>query len=254
MILNHSNSCNFMAIKENSCHILSSITIKLQKTIIETTADGSHTLFVPDLNEHYHSTHGALQESELVFIQNGLQHIPACIKEINVLEVGFGTGLNALLSVIEAKKQKRKINYVAIEPEPVEKEILEQLNFVSVIGGTEAIGYYKKIQEAGWIYPVILSDYFIINKIQARLEDISLRDEQFHLIYFDAFGPDVQPELWTEKVFAQLYKCLKPEGILVTYSCKGTVKRALKAAGFETEKLPGPAGKREVLRATKKRN
>jgi len=223
----------------------------LQEIILQITADGSHTLFVPGLNEHYHSTHGALQESELVFIENGLHHIPACIKEINLLEVGFGTGLNALLTVLEAKKQRRKINYVAIEPEPVAEEIIEKLNYAEIIGSTEAAGYFKKIREAGWRYPEFLSDYFIISKIQSQLQDVTLRDEQFHLVFFDAFGPDVQPELWTEQVFAQLYKCLKPDGILVTYSCKGIVKRALKAAGFTIEKLPGPAGKREVLRAMK---
>ncbi len=223
----------------------------MKEIILQTTSDGSHTLFVPGLNEHYHSTNGALQESELVFIQNGLHHLAVCLKEINVLEVGFGTGLNALLTVLEAKKQRRKINYVAVEPQPVDAEILEKLNFASLIGGTEAQGYYKKLHESSWTYPAFLSDYFILSKIQAKLEDITLRDEQFHLIYFDAFGPDVQPELWTEEIFTKLYKCMKPGGILVTYSCKGTVKRALKAAGFSIEKLPGPVGKREVLRAVK---
>jgi tRNA U34 5-methylaminomethyl-2-thiouridine-forming methyltransferase MnmC len=226
----------------------------LNKHTLQTTADGSHTLFVAELNEHYHSTNGALQESELVFINNGLHHLAVCLKEINVLEVGFGTGLNALLTVIEAKKQKRKINYVAIEPEPVDAGIIEQLNYASVIGSTEATGYFKKLHEASWTHPAFLSDYFIINKIQAKLEEITLRDEQFNLVFFDAFGPVVQPELWTEAIFTQLFKCLKPGGILVTYSCKGTVKRALKAAGFTIEKLPGPAGKREVLRATKEKN
>jgi len=225
----------------------------LDKILLETTADGSHTLFVPGLNEHYHSTNGALQESELVFIHNGLHHIPECIKEINLLEIGFGTGLNALLTELEAKKQRRKINYVAVEPEPIDQEILEKLNYASVIGGTEAMGYFKKLHTSGWTYPEFLSDYFIISKLQARLQDINLRDEQFHLVFFDAFGPGVQPELWTEEIFAQLFKCLKPDGILVTYSCKGTVKRALKSAGFTIEKLPGPAGKREVLRAMKSR-
>lgn len=223
----------------------------MKKIILETTADGSHTLFVPELNEHYHSTNGALQESKLVFIQNGLLHVPACVKEINVLEVGFGTGLIALLTVLEAKKERRKINYVAIEPEPVNPQFISQLNYADVIGGTEATGYFKKLHEAGWVYPSFLSDYFIINKIQARLEDVSLRDSQFNLVYFDAFGPEVQPELWSDEIFTQLYNCMKPDGILVTYSCKGTVKRALKVAGFTVEKLPGPAGKREVLRAMK---
>lgn len=226
----------------------------MQKKKLQITDDGSHTLFVPDLNEHYHSTHGALQESELVFIHNGLHHIPACIKDINLLEVGFGTGLNALLTVIEAKKQRMKVNYVAVEPEPLAEDIIEMLNYTSVIGGTEAAGYYKKIHEAGWIYPSFLSDYFIISKIQSRLQEVTLRDEQFHLVYFDAFGPEVQPEIWTKDIFTQLYKCMKPDGILVTYSCKGTVKRSMEAAGFTIEKLPGPVGKREVLRATKKRS
>lgn len=223
----------------------------MKDIILELTADGSHTLFVPKLNEHYHSVNGALQESKQVFINNGLHHLPACLKEINILEIGFGTGLNALLTVLEAKKQRRKINYVAIEPEPVDLKIIDQLNYASQIGGTEAAGYFKKLHDAGWVYPGFLSDYFIISKIQARLEDITLSDEKFHLVYFDAFGPEVQPELWTEQIFVKLFKCLKPDGVLVTYSCKGTVKRAMKAVGFTIEKLPGSAGKREVLRAVK---
>ena len=223
----------------------------MKKIILQTTTDGSHTLFVPELNEHYHSVNGALQESQQVFIQNGLYHVPNCLKQINLLEIGFGTGLNALLTVLESKKQRRKINYVAVEPEPVDIEIIESLNYAEVIGGTEATGYFRKLHESGWAYPSFLSDYFIISKIQAKLEDITLSDQQFHLIYFDAFGPEVQPELWTEKIFSQLYRCLKPDGVLVTYSCKGNVKRALKSAGFSIEKLPGPAGKREVLRAIK---
>ena len=223
----------------------------MDNIILQTTADGSHTLFLPSLNEHYHSTHGAIQESELVFIQNGLRYLPADLHEINLLEVGFGTGLNALLAVLEAKKQRRRINYVTVEPIPVSPEIIEKLNFPSLIGSPEAVGYFHKIHNAGWMYPSFLSDYFIISKLQAKLEDVSLREGQFHLVFFDAFGPDVQPELWTTAVFTRIYNSLAPGGVLVTYSCKGTVKRALKAAGFSIEKLPGPAGKREVLRAVK---
>ncbi len=221
------------------------------KKNLEITADGSHTLFVPELNEHYHSTNGALQESEIVFIKNGLNHLPPCIKDINLLEIGFGTGLNALLTVFESKKQRRKINYVAVEPEPLYQDILAGLNYPNQIGGTEAAGYFKKIHDSGWDYPSFLSDYFIISKIHAKIEDITLKEQQFHLIFFDAFAPEVQPELWTETIFKKLYNCLKREGIIVTYSCKGSVKRALLSAGFTIEKLPGPAGKREVLRATK---
>jgi tRNA U34 5-methylaminomethyl-2-thiouridine-forming methyltransferase MnmC len=223
----------------------------VKKRLIEITADGSHTLFVPELNERYHSTNGAIQESELVFIQNGLYHLPQCLKEINLLEIGFGTGLNALLTILESKKQRRKINYVAIEPEPLDQEIILGLNYPNQIGGTEAEGYYKKIHDANWEYPSFLSDYFIISKIHAKIEDLALSEKQFHLIYFDAFGPEVQPELWTEAIFKKLFDCLKQDGIIVTYSCKGNVKRALKSAGFGLEKLPGPPGKREVLRATK---
>jgi tRNA U34 5-methylaminomethyl-2-thiouridine-forming methyltransferase MnmC len=223
----------------------------LEKPILKTTADGSDTLFVTELNEHYHSTHGAIQESQLVFIQNGLLHIPPCIREINILEIGFGTGLNALLTVLESKKIHCKINYVAIEPFPVENSLIDKLNFAAILGGTEAEGYYRKIHNASWGMPEFINDNFILSKLQARLEDTALRDDKFNLVYFDAFGPEVQPELWTEAIFNCLFKCLKPEGILVTYSCKGTVKRALKAAGFNIEKLPGPAGKREVLRAIK---
>lgn len=223
----------------------------MEKLIIKTTADGSNTLFAPGLNEHYHSTYGAVQESQLVFIQNGLQHIPPCIKEISILEIGFGTGLNALLTVLESKKTLRKINYIAIEPFPIDDSLIDKLNFAAVLGGTEAEVYYSKIHKAGWGMPEFINDNFIISKIKATIEDTALRNEQFHLVYFDAFGPDVQPELWTEAVFIQLFECLKPEGVLVTYSCKGTVKRALKVAGFNIEKLPGPAGKREVLRAMK---
>jgi len=158
----------------------------MNTTTLKVTSDGSHTLFVPELNEHYHSTNGALQESELVFIQNGLHYIPLCINQINVLEVGFGTGLNALLTVLDAKKTHRKINYVAIEPEPIDAELIKSINYPTLIGTTEAVGYYKKLHESRWEYPSFLSDYFIISKIHAKLQDVILQDAQFHLVYFDA--------------------------------------------------------------------
>ena len=223
----------------------------MNEILTEITSDGSHTLFVPALNEHYHSKHGAVQESQLVFIANGLNHVPDCQKEINLLEIGFGTGLNALIAALEALKEKKIITYVGIEPYPVANELIAGLNYATVLGGTEATGYYQKLHQAGWSYPVYLSDYFILSKLQAKLEDIALREEQFHLIFFDAFSPETQPELWTDEVFEKMYACLKPFGILVTYCCKGTVKRALTKAGFTVEKLPGPPGKREVLRAVK---
>jgi tRNA U34 5-methylaminomethyl-2-thiouridine-forming methyltransferase MnmC len=218
---------------------------------LKITEDGSHTLFVPGLSEHYHSTHGALQEAEIVYLRNGFQYIAGKVSEVNVLEIGFGTGLNALLTVLEAKKRKQMVRYVGVEPEPLPPELLAGLNFADQIGGTEAEGYFRKMHAQDWEQPRFLSDYFILNKIRARLEDLTLGSGKFHLIYFDAFGPDVQPELWTTEIFAKMAQCLLPDGVLVTYSCKGSVKRALKAAGFSIGKLPGPAGKREVLRAVK---
>lgn len=226
----------------------------MKTLILKTTSDGSHTLLVSELNEHYHSTNGALQESEQVYIHNGLHSVALCINPVNILEIGFGTGLNALLTVIEAKKTRRKINYVAIEPEPLEVELVKSLNYPEIINTSEATGYFNKLHSAGWDYPSYLCDYFILSKIKAKLQDVKLRNEQFHLIYFDAFGPDVQPELWTEDIFTEMYNCLVSGGVLVTYSCKGNVKRALKSAGFTIEKLPGPIGKREVIRARKPGN
>jgi len=223
----------------------------LDKFILKTTDDGSHTLFVPDLNEHYHSTNGALQESELVFIHNGVHFLPTNLYEINILEIGFGTGLNALLTVLHANKQKQKVNYVAIEPNPIPFDIISCLNYSGLLKSDDAELFFNKLHETDWTYPSFLSDHFILSKLKAKLEDITLKNEQFHLIYFDAFGPEVQPELWTEQIFQQLFRSLKPNGVLVTYSCKGTVKRALISAGFNIEKLPGPKGKREVLRAVK---
>ena len=223
----------------------------MEEFILKTTADGSQTLFVPSLNEHYHSIHGAVQESEIVFLQNGLRFTAKKLEVINLLEIGFGTGLNALLTAIEAKKLKIRVNYVGIDPYPLPAEIAKKLNYVEHIGSPEALGYFNKLNEAHWSYPSFLSDYFVLNKIHAALEEVSFKENSFNLVYFDAFGPDVQPEMWTEHIFGILYKCLAEGGILVTYSCKGTVKRALKKAGFSIEKLPGPAGKREVLRAKK---
>lgn len=225
--------------------------LTMENITIKVTDDGSHTLYHQKLNEHYHSVHGALQESRLVFIEYGLQYVLPNLAEINLLEVGFGTGLNALLAVIEAKKQKRKINYVAIEPYPLGQDWIEKLNYPTLIAGTEAAGYFNKLHAAGWVYPVYLSDYFILSKLQANIQDVALNEGKFNLVFFDAFGPEVQPELWTAEVFGQLYNSLAPGGVLVTYSCKGIVKKALKSVGFAIEKLPGPAGKREVLRAIK---
>lgn len=222
-----------------------------QKNEIILTGDGSTTLYNLQIQQHFHSIHGAINESEIVFIKNGLEEVLKQERSINILEVGMGTGLNVLCSVLKSKTLKVKMNYVAIEPNPLPKEVIAQLNYAEVIGSSEAKGYFNKIHNAGWRYPSFLSDYFILSKMHAKLEDVELSDDQFHLIYFDAFDPHVQPEMWTREVFSKLYSCMKVNGVLVTYSTKGEVRRTMTTCGFALEKLEGPKGKREVLRATK---
>lgn len=225
------------------------------------TKDGSQTLFVPELNEHYHSTFGAIQESEFIFINTGLRSIlsaqnptPANRKpeaEIRILEVGFGTGLNALLTQIEAAQSNLTIFYTALEAHPLAQDVWSQLKFHQQLLQPDAASAYEQIHLAVWNRQVTISPGFRLQKIHGDLRQFAPGSEQYQLIYFDAFGPDVQPELWTPEIFSGLYNSLKPHGVLVTYSVKGTVVRALKAAGFTTQKLPGPPGKREILRATR---
>lgn len=218
---------------------------------IITTEDGSHTLYREDLEEHYHSTHGAIQESQHVFIEAGLRKAIHRNDPVKVLEIGFGTGLNALLTLKEALGLKKKIQYVTLEPLPVSEEAYQQLNYGSLLDLEDASTYLKKMHESAWNFPFYFTDYFILNKIQSKLEDAEFQDEVFDVVFFDAFAPSKQPEVWTLGNFSKIFKALKPGGILTTYSSQGQVKRTLKEAGFEFEKIPGPKGKREMLRATK---
>ena len=213
--------------------------------------DGSHTLFVPALNEHYHSTHGAIQESRHVFIEAGLKKAISLFSNLNLLEVGFGTGLNALLTYLESSRLHFRLNYLAVEPFPLEEPVYSRLNYGQLLEFPDAAEAFNRVHAAGWNFPNFLGEHFILNKISSSLQDLHLSSARFHLIYFDAFSPEVQPEMWDEAVFSKLFDCLLPGGILVTYCCKGTVKRAMKSAGFSLEKLPGPPGKREILRAVK---
>jgi len=225
--------------------------------ILKITSDGSHTLYVPELNEHYHSIHGAVQESNHVFIEAGLKVVDSGQwtvgrkRTIRVFEVGLGTGLNALLTYLEAKKQGIKIEYTAIEAFPLEKEIYTALNFSSVITGENVDAILNLIHTSAWNTPVELSPDYVLVKRHDALENIVLETDKYDLVYFDAFAPEVQPELWTEDIFRKIYNAMANGGILVTYCCKGDVKRAMKAAGFTIEKLHGPPGKREMLRGKK---
>jgi tRNA U34 5-methylaminomethyl-2-thiouridine-forming methyltransferase MnmC len=216
---------------------------------IQTTSDGSHTIFVPGLNEHYHSVHGAINESRHIFIGAGLNFISKKNKKINILEIGFGTGLNALLTYIESEKNNLFINYSSLELFPLKEDVFSRLNYPELIQDHNIKEIFLKLHFCFWEQEVIISDFFSLKKMNISLLNYIPENQYYDLIYFDAFGPDVQPEMWTLEVFQKMAFSLKSGGVLVTYSTKGTVKRNLKEAGFIIEKLPGPVGKREILRA-----
>lgn len=216
---------------------------------IEKTADGSYTLFVPELDEHYHSVKGALTESEHIFINMGLKHSSAPTPRI--LEIGFGTGLNAFLTLLEAEKDNRSIFYTTIEKYPLDMETIKLLDYPELIAPEESKLFYS-IHNAGWNSPQTISGNFTIEKIEGDFTEYRFRNG-YDIIYFDAFAPEKQPEMWSHTLFNNLYEVLNDDGILTTYCAKGAVRRMLQEAGFIVERLPGPpGGKREILRGTKK--
>ncbi|MDH5413470.1 MAG: tRNA (5-methylaminomethyl-2-thiouridine)(34)-methyltransferase MnmD [Flavobacteriaceae bacterium] len=213
------------------------------------TSDGSTTIRLPEWNEHYHSTHGAIQESNHVFIKQGLNFLKPD-QNINILELGFGTGLNCFMTYLSAKEHNLNINYTGIEAYPLKTEELEQLNYVTVLNATKEHVVFDNMHSLPWEEKHQIAEFFTLVKQEKFIEEI--KDvNKFDLIYFDAFGPQVQPELWTEIIFYNMYRALKPDGILVTYSAKGSVRRAMQAVGFSVERLAGPPGKREMLRGVK---
>lgn len=216
-------------------------------TKIVTTRDGSHTIYVTELAEHYHSIHGAITESKHIFIEAGFKQCRK--KHLNILEMGFGTGLNALLTLAETQKSNRSIYYTGIEKYPLPKSITDSLNFESFTGKAVK-GMLKLIHEAAWNQDVEIRKGFILKKIESDMTQINQQDE-FDLVYFDAFAPEKQPELWTKELFSIIYKSMKRNSILTTYSSKVTIRRNMENAGFLVEKIPGPPGKREMTRARK---
>ncbi len=233
------------------------------KRKIITTSDGSKTIQIEDWNEQYHSIHGAIQEANHVFLKHGLLFLCAKLvstsnalhsaskhEPLSILEIGFGTGLNAFLTLIEAEKQNQSINYLGIEGYPVPLEEIEQLNYVELISKNHE-GIFEKMHSVSWGEQHYMTSNFQLEKQKIFFQDIKAEDA-FNLIYFDAFGARVQPDLWTEAIFEIMFKALKTNGVLVTYSAKGSVRRAMQAVGFTVERLPGPPGKREMLRAQKK--
>lgn len=209
-----------------------------------TSEDGSHTLFVPSLNEHYHSIHGAIQESEHVYIRMGLQSLSK--SKINVLEIGFGTGLNALLTYVHS--QHIHICYQTVEKYPVDMDLIKHINYGVMLDQPDV---FQQLHSSGWDAWEFVSPTFSLLKWKGDFRHI-FPDAGVDLVYFDAFGPDKHPDLWTMDVFAKLYDLMNPNGILVTYCAKGSVRRMLAACGFVVERLPGPPGKREMVRAIKK--
>lgn len=213
------------------------------------TKDGSHSLYNTELDETYHSVHGALNESKHVFIKHGLHESAKTFKEINILEVGFGTGLNALLTLIETQKNKLQVNYFTLEPLPLTEDILEKLNYARLINNDQN-KYFDRLHECEWKKENEIIPGFSFTKFNCTLQDISL-EKPVDLVYFDAFAPRVQSELWIIDVFEKLFRMMSSNAILVTYCAKGEVKRTLRKAGFIVETLQGPPGKREMIRARK---
>ncbi len=218
---------------------------------IKITSDGSHTIYLPELDETYHSVHGAMQEAEHVFIDAGLMHFKGSA-EVKILEVGFGTGLNAFLTLLEVLNGNQQVKYFGVEAFPLSFETIKQLNYVNQLKLTskKQENFFEQIHLAGWNQENILDANFSLTKLKTKIENFD-SSEKFDLIYFDAFGPRVQPEMWEENVLRKMYDVLDSKGALVTYCAKGSVKRLLKEVGFEVETLPGPPGKREMTRATK---
>ncbi len=214
---------------------------------LQITSDGSHTLFVPAIAETYHSTHGAIQESMHIFIEAGLRQ---CSKaEIKVLEIGFGTGLNAFLTLLESQKENVKIHYTTLELYPVDVEKAIQLNYPENLS-KESQALFEKLHASEWNTEIQITPNFVFKKIKTDFTQYNF-ESKFDVVYFDAFSPEKQPEMWTKAQFDKVFASCEQEAILTTYCAKGEVRRAMKAAGFTVERLPGPIGKREILRGRK---
>lgn len=214
------------------------------------TEDGSHTIYLPEMDEHYHSTHGAIQESLHIYIEQGLLQLS--LKEISILEIGFGTGLNAYLTFCYAKKNGLKVNYYSLEKYPLQVDEYSKLNYTKTIF-PELSSVFDQMHRANWGANIEISPDFMLHKINADLVNYSFETiDPVHLVFFDAFAPSKQPEMWSDEILERVAKVVWKDGILVTYCAKGTVRRAFSAAGFEMERIPGPIGKKEILRGKKK--
>ena len=218
------------------------------KRELRITDDGSHTLYVHEMEESYHSVHGAIQESLHVFLEQGFLTLDKAF--LNILEIGFGTGLNALLTLAEANNRNVEVRYHGIEKYPLDYEEYSQLNYEALIEGLTP-GNLVKMHESPWDEAVQINDHFTLLKEKSDLREIKLQGP-YDLVYFDAFDPEKQAHLWTEQIFDNISSAVKPGGVLVTYTSKGNVRRALISCQFDVKKVPGPPGKRHILRATRR--
>lgn len=217
---------------------------------IITTQDGSHSLESVQFGVTYHSVYGAVQESRVVFLNAGLMPKTHDLDQISILEVGFGTGLNAFMSLLEAEKRALPIRYLTYEAFPISSAEASRLNYPHILGAAHYTADFMHLHRCPWSEEVEIGDYFLFQKERRQFQEIDY-DQAFDIIYYDAFSPSAQPELWEADMFAKMFRALKPNGVLVTYCAKGAVKRALKSVGFTIEALPGPPGKREMTRARK---
>ena len=219
----------------------------MEREIIK-TLDGSTTIHLKEWNECYHSKHGAIQEAKHVFIKNGLSLFED--NPVSILEIGFGTGLNAFITFLEANQKNQIIDYTGVEAYPVNADEVLSMNYVSELEVNQFEEIFKKMHECDWNQKNEISPNYSLTKRKQFFDEID-DFEIFDLIYFDAFGYRVQPELWSTEIFQKMYNSLKPNGVLVTYAARGVVKRSMIEVGFTVEKLAGPPGKREMFRAVK---
>lgn len=217
------------------------------------TKDGSHTVSIPELNVTYHSHHGAIQESLHVFINAGLKYVLDTdnLPVIYIFEMGFGTGLNALLTLIEAERLQQAVHYTTIELYPLQEGEINSLNFCEQLKRSDLDSAFQRLHQCEWEKDVIITPFFTFNKIKVSLFDFTTY-QRFNVIYYDSFAPSAQPEHWTMEVFGKLFSILLPGGIFVTYCSKSIVRKAMQAAGFMVTKIQGPWGKREMIRAIRK--
>lgn len=221
----------------------------MERTLLK-TGDGSYTLHIAEWDEQYHSKHGAIAEALHVFIKEGLFHWVSknSSQTISIMEIGFGTGLNGFLTFLESEKNKFKVDYTGVEAYPLPVEVIQKMNYTSLLNASEEI--FSQFHTSPWEEKIIISENFNLTKQQKFFSEITA-ESIFNLIYFDAFGIRVQPELWTEEIFMKMHNALKPNGVLVTYAANGNARRAMQAVGFKVERLAGPPGKKEMLRGTK---